>query len=84
MSQREKIGADMRGSPKRRSPQPIEIKRERVGLVQTKMSNREALDILIGGDGWNRTAVQQALIEPEFSQTEVCSQQCLYFSTIVA
>lgn len=53
MPQREKIGADVRGSPKRRSPQHIEIKRERVGLVQTKMSNREELDILIGGDEGN-------------------------------
>jgi hypothetical protein len=53
MPQREEIGADVRGSQKRRSPQHIEIKRECVGFVQTKMSNREELDILIGGETRN-------------------------------
>lgn len=53
MPVREKIGADVRDGQKRQSPQHIEIKRERVGLAQTKMSNREELDILIGGDGGN-------------------------------
>jgi hypothetical protein len=45
MPVREKNGADVRCSQKSRSPQHIEIKRERVGVVQTKMSNREELDI---------------------------------------
>lgn len=50
MPQREKIGADVRGSQKWRSPQPIVNKWERVGFVQEKMSNREELGIFIGGE----------------------------------
>ena len=45
MPMREKIGADVRDEQKSRSPQHVEIKRERVGFVQTKMSNGEELDI---------------------------------------